>query len=108
MPNFPEGVLVKRQKSRKVEKLAHDCYLIHMFINGDQSDDILTVTSGGGHSVPATPVLSPKLPPYVITNIATLNASVHALDEFTEKTDHRLTEGIRHLLNLITAKDKWV
>ena len=108
LPNFPEGVLVKRQKSRKVEKLAHDCYLIHMFINGDQSDDILAVISGGGRSVPATPVLSPKLPPDVITNIATLNASVHALDEFTEKTDHRLTEGIRHLLNLITAKDKWV
>ena len=54
---FPGGSLVKRQRHRREEKLASDCYLIHMFLNGDTSDDILSVISASGRST-ATPIVS--------------------------------------------------
>ena len=110
--NFPDGVLAKRQKNRRDEKLATDCYVIHMFLNGEQGDDITSVLSGSGRNVPTPMTLSTKtsydLPPDLVTNVASLNASVSAIEEFTEKTDNRLTEAVQHLVGLIKAKDKWI
>ena len=50
LSGFPEGSLVKRQKNRREEKLALDCYVIHMFLNGDNSENISSVISASGRT----------------------------------------------------------
>jgi hypothetical protein len=111
-PDFPEGVLAKRKKNRRHEKLATDCYHIHMYLNGVHSDEIQAVLSGGGRYVPlsATPLenKSNEIRPDLIANVASLNASVSALGDFTEKIYQRITVGINHCVDLIKSKDKWV
>ena len=101
---FPSGSLVKRQRHRREEKLASDCYLIHMFLNGDTSDDILSVISASGRST-ATPVVSrPTQVPAPINlaeHIGSLNASVADIEARTGNVEERITVFAKHFVRML-------
>ena len=102
-PDCPQGYLIKRVNPRRCEKLAADCYVLHMFLCGETSG--ISSIFRGSRSLSSDSLSQDMCSNDLASTISTLTMHVNCLVEIVDGIEQRLTDNQNSLIQEIKSRD---